>query len=167
MLLLSALVVATYATPVVHRGPKGSSHVAPSIIGAWRSKVQFLSGPYAAVKDLKFLLVLNAGGTLTESSNYDGAPPSPPAYGIWRKIGRDQYELRYEFFNLKPPTKFEDITNGGGWTSNGIGVLKEKLKLSPDGQTFVSEISFVLREESGRAIQGIAKAKANAERMKF
>ena len=54
------------------------------VVGAWRSKVQFETGALAGIKDLEFLYVFNAGGTLTESSNYDGAPPVPPAYGVWR-----------------------------------------------------------------------------------
>src|SRR4051812_3339242 len=52
--------------------------------GAWRSRVQFSSGDFAPVKDLEFLYVFNRGGTMTESSNYDSLPPSPPAYGVWR-----------------------------------------------------------------------------------
>jgi hypothetical protein len=51
--------------------------------GSWRSKVQFEDGAFASIKDLEFMYVFNAGGTLTESSNYDGAPPVPPAYEIW------------------------------------------------------------------------------------
>ncbi|HET6272831.1 MAG TPA: hypothetical protein VFG32_07620, partial [Bacteroidota bacterium] len=66
-----------------------------SLVGAWRSKVQFKSGAFAAVKDLEFMYVFNAGGTMTESSNYDGAPPVPPAYGMWRKLGPGQFEAKY------------------------------------------------------------------------
>ena len=56
-----------------------------NIVGAWKGKVQFKSGAFAEVKDIEFMYVFNAGGTMTESSNYDGAPPVPPAYGIWKK----------------------------------------------------------------------------------
>ena len=49
-----------------------------NLVGAWRSNLQFSEGTFAALKDLEFLYVFNAGGTMTESSNYDGAPPVPP-----------------------------------------------------------------------------------------
>ena len=40
------------------------------------------------MKDLEFMYVFNVGGTMTASSNYDGAPPVPPAYGVWRRALR-------------------------------------------------------------------------------
>jgi len=46
-----------------------------ALVGAWRSRIQFTSGAFAGITDLQFMTVYNAGGTLTESSNYDGAPP--------------------------------------------------------------------------------------------
>ena len=57
------------------------------LFGAWRGSVQFTTGAFAEVKDLDFMYLFNAGGTMLESSNYDGAPPVPPAYGVWRKVG--------------------------------------------------------------------------------
>ena len=71
----------------------GCSHVSQemaaneALVGAWKSQVRFTSGAFASIQDLEFMYVFNAGGTLTESSNYDGAPPVPPAYGIWRRVG--------------------------------------------------------------------------------
>ena len=46
------------------------------LVGAWRSKLQFQSGDFAAIRDLEFMYVFNPGGTMTESSNYDAAPPA-------------------------------------------------------------------------------------------
>jgi len=63
----------------------GRSDSNESLMGAWRSQVQFTSGPFATVRDLEFMYVVHADGTLTESSNYDAAPPVPPAYGVWRE----------------------------------------------------------------------------------
>ena len=37
-------------------------------------------------KDLEFMYAFNVSGTMTESSNYDAAPPVPPAYGVWKKV---------------------------------------------------------------------------------
>ena len=41
-----------------------------NLAGAWRGKVQFTSGAFAEIKDLEFMYAFNAGGTMTESSNY-------------------------------------------------------------------------------------------------
>jgi len=62
-----------------------------NIVGAWKGKVKFNTGVYAEIKDFEFMYVFNSGGTMTESSNYDGVPPTPPAYGIWKKTGDKQY----------------------------------------------------------------------------
>src|SRR5215470_16575102 len=66
--------------------------------GAWRASIQFADGALAPAKDLQFLYVFNPGGTLVESSNYDEAPPVPPAYGIWRSLGNRRFEAKYVFF---------------------------------------------------------------------
>jgi len=76
-----------------------------------RSSVQFTSGPFAEVNDLEFMYVFNAGGTLTESSNYDGAPPVPPAYGVWHSIGPNEFEARYEYFTTAPLANVEALTS--------------------------------------------------------
>ena len=52
-----------------------------------KEKCNLKSGAFAEVKDLEFMYVFNAGGTMIESSNYDGTPPVPSAYGIWKKTG--------------------------------------------------------------------------------
>ena len=80
------------------------------------------------------MYVFNAGGTMTESSNYDGAPPVPPAYGVWRKVGSRQYELKYAFYVTKAPATFDDIAKGGGWSPAGMGVFTEKITLADDGK---------------------------------
>lgn len=79
---------------------------------------------------------------MTESSNYDGAPPVPPAYGIWKKTGERQYEARYEFYWNNIPAAFEDITKVGGFTPGGYGILSEKIILSEDGKSYRSKIKF-------------------------
>ena len=135
------------------------------MVGAWRSKVQFLDGPFAATKDLEFLMAVNQGGTMTESSNYDCMPPVPPAYGAWKQTGTNSFELRYEYFNSKPPTTFDEISKGGGWAPGGRGVIIEKVKLANDGKTYTSKISFVLRDETGKVIPGGGSAVAKGVRI--
>lgn len=39
-----------------------------SLAGAWRTQVRFRDGALAEMKDLEFMVVFNAGGTMTESS---------------------------------------------------------------------------------------------------
>jgi hypothetical protein len=120
-----------------------------SLIGAWRSTVEFETGAFAQITDLKFMYVFNAGGTLTESSNYDGAPPVPPAYGVWRMIGPNEFEARFEFFSTAP-SKVDAFMKGAGWPPSGRGVFTERIEVSRDAQTFTSTIRyevFGLRDE--------------------
>jgi len=138
-----------------------------SLVGAWRSKVQFKSGAFAAVKDLEFMYVFNAGGTMTESSNYDGAPPVPPAYGMWRKLGPGQFEAKYEFYSTKAPTSFDEIAKGGGWMPAGHGVFLETIMLSEDGRSFTSIMKYEAFDQAGNAVEGGGEAETNAERMEF
>lgn len=137
------------------------------LTGAWRSKIQFTTGSFAAVKDLEFMYVFNAGGTMTESSNYDASPPVPPAYGVWRKVQPLQYEAKYTFYSTKAPKAFEDIANGGGWSPGGWGVLTEKITLAADGKSFDSIIRYDGFDETGKATETGSEAGAHVVRMGF
>lgn len=148
------------------------SHAPPAadpdgLVGAWRSQVQFGDGAFAAVKDLEFMYVFNAGGTMTESSNYDGAPPVPPAYGTWKATGSRTFEARYEYFVTKPPESFESIAKGGGWLPAGHGVLTENIALSSDGKSFNSIITLVLLDQNGQAVEGGGKGNGKGTRIAF
>jgi hypothetical protein len=122
------------------------------IEGAWRSQVRFSSGDLAAAQDLEFLYVFNRGGTMTESSNYDGAPPVPPAYGVWRETGSGQFEAVYLFYTTKPPEKPEQIAQG--WSPAGHGELTERITLAPDARSFQSTITLRLFDTAGRPVSG-------------
>ena len=136
------------------------------LAGAWRSSLQFKTGPLATVKDLQFMYAFTAGGTLTESSNYDGAPPVPPAYGVWRPMGPNLYEARYEFFATAPssPGAFKD---GGGWLPSGRGVFTERITLSADGRSFASTIRYEAFGLRGEAVPGGGDATGRAVRIGF
>ena len=138
-----------------------------ALVGAWKSQVRFAGGALAEMKDLEFMYVFNAGGTLTESSNYDGAPPVPPAYGVWRNVGPRQFEARYEFYVTKNPGSFDEIAKGGGWNPNGHGLLLEKLTLSEDGQSFTSTIEFTAFDPAGKPAEGGGKGTGSGTRMRF
>jgi len=138
-----------------------------NIVGAWKGKVQFKTGAFAAMKDWEFMWVFNNGGTMTESSNYDGVPPTPPAYGIWKKTGDNQYEARYEFYVTQIPASFEELTKAGGFTPAGYGVLSEKIILSADGKSYSSTIKINLFDNTGKQTVFNDEATAKAKRMEF
>ena len=136
------------------------------LVGAWKGKVQFQTGAFANVKDLEFMYVFNTGGTMTESSNYDAAPPVPPAYGTWKKTGENKYEVKYEFFTTNPPSSFEDIKSSGGFSPVGYGVIVEEITLSDDGNSYSSDLALALFDKDGNHI-GVDVAEAKVTRMEF
>ena len=86
--MVGLLVACTQDRPVERHG----------MVGAWRSSIAVKSGVLAEAKGLEFMYVFHNDGTMTESSNYDAAPPVPPAYGVWRTAGAGRIESTYEFF---------------------------------------------------------------------
>ena len=139
----------------------------PGLAGAWRGRVEFKSGLLADVRDLEFMYSFAVGGTMTESSNYDGAPPVPPAYGIWRRSGPRNFEARYEFFVTKPPAGFEELAKGGGWLPAGRGILTERIELAPDGKKFNSSIRLELLDPADKPVQGGGEGRVEAQRIDF
>ena len=136
------------------------------LAGAWRSSVQFETGAFASIKNLEFMYAFNAGGTLTESSNYDGAPPVPPAYGVWRVVGPNEFEAKYEYFSTAPSAR-DEFLKGAGWLPSGRGIFTESIKLSPDGQSFESTIRYQALDERGEPVQGGGDARGKATRIGF
>lgn len=147
-LLLLSLLVAI--------GCQNEAEVKPGapIVGAWRSQVQFESGPFASVKDLTFMYAIHDDKTLMESSNYDGAPPVPPAYGLWREIGERKFELRYEFFVTRLPDSADGLALGSAFLPAGRGVLTEVVSLAADGNAFESTIKLTLLDIQGQESNG-------------
>jgi hypothetical protein len=140
---------------------------ADGLTGAWRGKVQFKTGAFAAVTDLEFMYVFNAGGTMTESSNYDASPPVPPAYGVWRKTGARQFEAKYAYYWTKAPVNFDEIAKGGGWSPGGHGVLTQTITLGEDGNSFTSEIRYEAFDQQGKPTEPSSAASAVGARINF
>ncbi|MEO7868303.1 MAG: hypothetical protein ABIU54_11750 [Candidatus Eisenbacteria bacterium] len=139
-----------------------------SLVGAWRSKIAFKSGPFAAVKDLEFLHAYNVGGTMTESSNYDeAANSSPPAYGVWKLIGERKYQTKYVFFTTKAPDSTNGAPNAGDWWPAGHGELTERIHLSEDGRTYTSSIKLDTFDNAGKLMPGSGEGTGAAERINF
>ena len=139
----------------------------PALVGAWRGSVQFSGGAYAGIKDLEFLYVFNSGGTMTESSNYDGVPPVPPAYGEWRATGAGAFEAKYTFFTTQAPPDVKSLLAGGGWMPAGHGVLTEKIQLPGGGNSFESSIKLELFDKAGNPAAGGGDATVHATRAGF
>ena len=138
-----------------------------NLVGAWKGKVQFNTGVYAEIKDFEFMYVFNSGGTMTESSNYDGVPPTPPAYGIWKKAGEKEYETHYEFYWNNVPNTYVELVKAGGFTNAGYGVLSEKITLSDDGNSYTSTIKFTLFDKAGKQLVSNEEGAVEAKRMEF
>jgi hypothetical protein len=143
------------------------SGIGNDLTGAWRGKVQFTTGAFAATKDLEFMYVFTAGGTMTESSNYDASPPVAPAYGVWRKVGSRQYEAKYAYYWTKAPSNFDEISKGGGWLPGGHGVLTQRITLSEDGNAFDSTIQYEVFDQQGKSTEAASEAISNGIRVKF
>jgi len=107
------------------------------------------------MKDLEFLFAYNAGGTMTESSNYDeAANSSPPAYGVWRAIDRQRFETKYVFYTTTARDPGDHAPKSSDWWPAGYGVLTETVTLADDGQTYASTIRLVTYDKSGAPIPG-------------
>jgi hypothetical protein len=137
------------------------------LVGQWRARLEFEDGDFAAFGDLEFMYVFNAGGTLTESSNYDAAPPVPPAYGIWRRTGPDRFEAKYEFYPTSAPGGLDEITSGGGWLVAGRGVFTEAITVAAGGDTFTSAILHEAFDVDGNPVEGGGKATGRGVRLRF
>ena len=142
-------------------GCRTSAPQSDALVGAWRAKVQFTSGAFASIEDLEFLYVFNAGGTLVESSNYDSAPPVPPAYGEWRRTAPGRFEAKYAFFTTQA------AADGGGWTPAGSGLLVEQIALAADGRSYESSMTLELFDAAGKPVAGGGVATVHAQRAGF
>jgi len=163
--MLAVLALAACEGCAPSRAPATSAP--PALVGAWRSHVQFSAGVLAPVKDLEFLYVFNAGGTLTESSNYDAMPPVPPAYGEWRPAGAGRFEAKYTFFTTSPPSDVKALATGAGWPPAGSGVLTERITLGADGRSYDSAITLEMFDAGGKPVAGGGGATAHATRAGF
>jgi hypothetical protein len=137
------------------------------LVGAWRSKVVFRNGPLADMKGLEFLYAYNAGGTMTESSNYDeAANSSPPAYGIWKQIDARTFETKYVFYTTREPGPGEGTAKGDWWPA-GHGVLTETITLSNDGQTYASTIKLATYDTAGAPLAAGGEGTGSGTRIVF
>ncbi len=104
---------------------------------------------------------------MTESSNYDAAPPVPPAYGVWKRVGVRRYEAKYQFFQSRAVTSADELVKGGGWAPNGYGVITQTFTLSGDGRTFDSKATLELFDKEGKPMAGGGEATARGARIAF
>ncbi len=163
----SALLIATGCQQASSSEESASSD-GVSLAGAWRSRIQFNGGVLGAVPDLEFLYAYNAGGTMTESSNYDeAANSSPPAYGVWKKTGPNQFETKYLFYQTRAPMPADGPGNDNGWLPAGHGVLTETITLSADGNSYTSAIKYVSFDKGDKPTPGGGEGSGVATRIVF
>ena len=150
-------------------GDAGAQNRAKSddLVGAWRGKVSFTSGMFAELKDLEYMYVFHADGTMTESSNYDAVPPVPPAYGVWRKTGPRTFEAKYTFFQSKSVASAQELMKSGGWGPGGYGIIRQTITVSGDANTFTSKISVDMFDASGKATGSQSPGTASGTRIRF
>ncbi len=165
--VLAALLIATFFSAVPGTCVAATGKGGDNLVGAWRGKVQFTSGAFAEIMDLEFMYAFNAGGTMTESSNYDAAPPVPPAYGVWRKVGLRKYESKYHFFQSKAVTTADELVKGGGWGPDGYGILTQTITLGADGNSFNSRIALELFDKNGKSVKGGGEGTATGQRIRY
>lgn len=158
-----AFIAGACPAPCLAQTAKGSD----DLVGAWRGKVQFTSGAFADLKDLEYMYAFAAGGTMTESSNYDAVPPVPPAYGVWKKTGPRKYEAKYQFYQTKAVSSADELVKGGGWLPGGYGTLTQRFTLSADGNSFDSKITLEMFDNQGKAAAGGGEATASGTRIHF
>jgi hypothetical protein len=137
------------------------------LVGQWRARMSFESGDFAGVEGLEFMYVFNLGGTMSESSNYDAAPPVPPAYGIWRQVGPGRFEAKYEFYPTAAPHALAALTAGGGWLPVGRGVFLEAITVADDGETYTATVSYEALDGAGAPLAGGGRGTAAGTRLRF
>jgi len=165
-MLSAALIVAGCSNPP---SSKPSVSADPNaLVGAWRSKIAFRSGPLAEMTGLEFLYAYNAGGTMTESSNYDEAEnSSPPAYGVWKQTSARTFETKYLFYTTQTAGPADGTKGNRDWWPAGHGVLTEIITLADDGQTYTSTIRLALFDKAGAPIPGAGEGTGAGTRVVF
>ena len=147
--------------------PSGGAADRDALVGAWRSKIVFQGGALAGMKDLEFLHAYNAGGTMTESSNYDEAPnSSPPAYGIWKQVAPRTFQTKYVYYTTRKSQPSDGPPNTDWWPA-GHGVLTETITLSGDGHSYASTIKLVIYDSAGTVTAGGGEGRGVGTRIEF
>ena len=146
---------------------KAQTSASNELAGAWRGPVTFTSGMFAGLKGLEYMYVFNAGGTMTESSNYDGVPPVPPAYGVWRKTGARTFEAKYQWFQTRAAKTSDEMVKQGGFMPDGHGTITQTITLAADGNSFTSRVAVAMFDNAGKSLGASTTGTATATRIRF
>jgi len=111
------------------------------------------------------MLVFHSDGTMTESSNYDAAPPVPPAYGTWRAGAPGTFEAHYEFYVTQAADPGGEPAQG--WLPAGRGTVDETITLSPDGMSYTSVMHVRLVDAEDAPLDDLGEAQARGTRIGF
>jgi hypothetical protein len=88
---------------------------------------------------------------MVKSSNFDEAPPVPPAYGSWVTTGDGNFRSTYLFFTTAQVDRHDP---GAGWAFSGSGKLHETITLSPDANSYTSRLSYELFDATDKPLPG-------------
>jgi hypothetical protein len=127
-------------------GPAGAQR---GLEGAWRVQVTVESGPFRGSQ--QFLVMYSAGGGMVESSNFDEAPPVPPAYGSWVASGESGFRSTYVFFTTEAVDRLDA---GAGWEFSGSGKFRESITVGPSGNDYTSRLSYELYDTADAPLAG-------------
>jgi hypothetical protein len=127
-------------------GPTGAP---AGLEGGWRVQVTIETGPFTGSQ--QYLMVYSAGGGMIESSNFDSAPPVPPAYGSWLASGESSFRSTYVFFTTEP---VDQLDAAAGWDFSGSGKFRESITLSSSGNDYTSRLSYELYDTADKPLAG-------------
>jgi hypothetical protein len=118
--------------------------------GAWESHVAFTGGALRADEESAISLCLQRRRNDDRVIELRRRPPDPPAYGVWKEVSPNRFQLKYIFYVTKPPSRFEELVGGQGWLPNGHGVITEDITLSADGNSWQSKIHWDAFDMDGK-----------------
>jgi hypothetical protein len=93
----------------------------------------------------------SAGGGMMESSNFDAAPPVPPAYGSWATSVDGGFRSTYVFFTTEAVDRLDA---GAGWEFSGSGKFREAITVGPNGDDYSSRLSYELYDTADALLAG-------------
>ncbi|MGB7924501.1 MAG: hypothetical protein WCF57_14765 [Pyrinomonadaceae bacterium] len=134
------------------------------IIGSWEATFTSVERPLP-YPPIPALLTFTADGTVVET---DGSlivpvvnPDEPtlyasPSHGVWRKIGTNLYEVKFESMFVNSEAKFL-----------ARGVVTARIRIDPPGDTFRGTDTFQVFNPDGTPTPDTAQERNKGKRIKF
>mgnify|MGYP003693612545 CR=1 FL=1 len=91
---------------------------------------------------------------MTESSNYDGAPPVPPAYGVLAQDGPRRIRTEIRVLLDRHLRRSRPSSRAQAGCLPAAAVFTETIKLAADGQSFTSTMRHEAFDAKGNPADG-------------